>query len=92
MWSMVNTFDPDWCTPPGGTIEDILGLRAIRYSEFAVAIGLSLYQLFDLLDGDLEIDYQLATQLAAVLGSTTEFWLAREADYRQGLASGKIKC
>ena len=60
-----------------------------RYDQFAAEMNISIHQLDDLLVGDLEINSVLADKLSAILGSTPEFWLERERQYREALCESK---
>jgi HTH-type transcriptional regulator/antitoxin HigA len=75
-------FAPDWCSPPGDTIKDALACRGLSSDRLGVTLGLSGSTLVDLLSGDLAIDAGLADGLAAALGGSRQFWLKREALYR----------
>ena len=83
-------FDPDWCSPPGGTIKDILRVRSpiLSVEELGKRIGLDLHTTLDLLEGDALLTPAIAKGLSEVLGSSVEFWLNREQHYREGLAKG----
>lgn len=83
---MSHAFEPDWCSPPGDTIADILTQRRLSTGEFAVRIGLTSTEALDLIAGRFIITAELASRLSVVLGSTTTFWGNREAQYRADLA------
>jgi plasmid maintenance system antidote protein VapI len=69
-------------SPPGDTILDILEERKISRLQFEQIIGLSEGSVDDLISGDLCITPNVATRLSETLGSTPEFWMNREKDYR----------
>lgn len=75
-------FDSDWASPPGDTITDLLEERDWSLEFLAEKLNLTEEQARDLLVGKLAITPELALQLEQVLGSTAEFWLNREAQYR----------
>lgn len=81
---MVNndTFLPNWISPPGETISDILEEMNLSLVEFADQIGYSLNQAKDLIQGKAPLTNELATQLEYTLGASAEFWLNRETQYR----------
>jgi len=79
------TFQTDWASPPGDTIKDLLEERSLSVKEFSQRIGHSFVNTKGLLNGNLEIDDQLAERLVEVLGSTTSFWRSREELYREDL-------
>ena len=76
-------FRPDWSSAPGDTITDILRERAISEVTFASLMSLSLEQARDLLQGRSTVTIALARDLAGLLGSSVEFWVARDYQYRQ---------
>lgn len=79
---LMSGFKPDWVSPPGHTIQSILATRKTSVVDFAEQIGLSLHEVQLLFIGKYKIDQPLAAKLAATLGSTERFWLARETKYR----------
>jgi HTH-type transcriptional regulator / antitoxin HigA len=85
---MVDTapFAPDWVSPPGETIATVLRERGVSSAEIAGKLNRSEAAFRGLLLGQTEIDRVLARELARELGTTEQFWLKREEQYRQGLA------
>lgn len=79
-------FQPDWVSPPGDTISDALAEQDLTQAEFAARTGFTRKHVNDLVRGRATITAETAIKLAAVLGGTSEFWLAREAQYRSALA------
>jgi len=77
-------FNPDWASPPGDTIQDIIDADGISRDRLALMIGVEASQIDGLLEGRMEIGYDLAERLGR-LWSTKEFWLARERNYRRDL-------
>jgi HTH-type transcriptional regulator/antitoxin HigA len=75
-------FNPDWVSPPGDSIQNLIELRKLSIKEFAQKVGLSLYEVQLLLVGKYKIDKVLAEKLSQILGSSARFWLKREAQYR----------
>lgn len=67
--------------------------RKKRVSSAALAgkLGLSDDDLPRLLNGDLPITATQAEKLATHIGASPNFWLAREAQYRQNLQSLKVE-
>lgn len=80
-----STFSPDWVSSPGDTIEDLLEERDWTKTELARRLGVTKKHLNELLRGRATLSADMAARLAMVLGSTEEFWLRREAQYRAGL-------
>ena len=79
-------FAPDWLSPPGDTIADVLEERGWSQAEFAQRIDYTPKHVNQLLRGKAPISEETALRLERVLGSTARFWLQREAEYREALA------
>ena len=79
-------FAPDWVSPPGDTILDLIEHRGWSRAEFASRVGLDEAQTDSLISGGFVLDAALAESLAQTFGSTAAFWLRREANFRSGLA------
>lgn len=75
-------FAPDWVSPPGETIADVLDERGWTQAELADRLGFTRKHVNDLIQGRSTMTPDAAERLATVLGSTTGFWLRREAQYR----------
>ncbi|MCK7597078.1 ImmA/IrrE family metallo-endopeptidase [Microbulbifer sp. CAU 1566] len=78
-------FQPNWASPPGDTIKDILHEQNIEVSEFARTIEKSVRDATKLLKGNLPIDEELALDLEKIVGGSMEFWINREKQYRNDL-------
>ncbi|MEM6792338.1 MAG: helix-turn-helix domain-containing protein [Acidobacteriota bacterium] len=78
-------FDPDWLSPPGGTIEDLLEERSWTQTALAERLGFTTKHINGLIHGRVAITAPMAQRLSRVLGSTASFWLMREAQYRAAL-------
>lgn len=80
------SFNPDWVSPPGDTIADLLDERGWTRPEFANRLATSRRFVNQLILGEASINEATALELERVLGSTNRFWLNRESDYRAGMA------
>ncbi len=78
-------FRPDWVSPPGDTIGDLLRERQLSITEFAQRIGQTPEHVRDLLQGRLTITIAIARQLERVLGASVEFWMSRDFQYRHDI-------
>ena len=76
-------FRPDWVSPPGDTIQDILRERKLSISDFAKKVGSTEAEAAALLRGSARVTIALARQLTQTLGASVEFWMSREFHYRQ---------
>ena len=82
MTDTVSAFRPDWISAPGDTIEDIIDERGWTQAELAERTGFTRKHVNDLVKGRARVTPDAAERLSRVLGSTTQFWLVREAQYR----------
>lgn len=84
-------FAPDWTSPPGDTIADLLTERQIPVDELADRLALSIKNVNELLDGKHEISDELAGKLQINLGSTARFWRSREKQYRESILTPEAR-
>jgi len=77
---------PDWISPPGETILDVLEERGWSQADLAALMDYTPKHISLLLKGEASITEETAMLLKQVLGSTAGFWLEREAQYREALA------
>lgn len=82
----ISTFHPNWASKPGDTISDILKDRKLSIGSFAEKINYSKRETNDLIEGQLEINHEIACKLEMVLGASKDFWLNREFNYRKDLS------
>lgn len=75
-------FQPDWASPPGDTIADILDQRAITTQELRQYLHGLPVEVDHLLSGRTTITIALARRLHETLGGSVEFWMARDYHYR----------
>ncbi len=81
-------FDPDWCSAPGDTLRDILEHKRLSPDNLAALTQLDRTTVDGLLAGDVELTWDIARRLEMALGASAQFWINREADYRDGLRRG----
>lgn len=78
----MNPFSPNWVSPPGNTIQDILIEKRWTTEDFRKRMRMSKQEVDDLIEGRKQITPRIAANLSKTVGSTVEFWLKREEDYR----------
>lgn len=89
-------FEPDWVSPPGDSIADILEHLGKSPNDLAVAMNRTLRFVQGLLRGEEEITAIAASELANALQTlgggnigqgarSPRFWLTREQQYRDGV-------
>lgn len=75
-------YQPEWVSSPGDTILALLRSRGITTPQFIDRMGESAPTISALVSGQLPITIALARRLQFVLGSSVEFWMCRDALYR----------
>lgn len=80
-----HSFQPDWLSPPGDTISDLLDEKGISPVTFASKVKLTPGIAKKLLTGSVELTPEIAKELVQFLGATEKFWLKREQQYRADL-------
>jgi HTH-type transcriptional regulator / antitoxin HigA len=86
MMSNEITFSPDWVSPPGDTILEMLEQQRISLEQFAARLGTTLERIEGIVAGSVAITPEIARNLGIQLGGTPSFWLKRELQFRTGLA------
>ena len=79
-------FAPDWVSPPGETVLDMLEERRWTQAQLAERLGFSSKHVNQLIKGKVPLSEDAAIRLQNVLGGTVGFWLKREALYRERAA------
>lgn len=85
-------FRPDWVSPPGETIADLLEERDWSQADLASRLDYSTKHVSLLINGKVPLSEDTALRLERVLGGQAGFWLTREAQYqaqRARLAAAK---
>lgn len=75
-------FLPDWASPPGDTLADLLEERSMTQTELAERLGVSLKHVNRIIKGAASISAELALGLERVFGASAGFWMTREAQYQ----------
>ena len=90
MTPMTNTIEnryvPDFISPPGETLAEILEERNMSQSELAQRMGRPRKTINEVIKGKAEITSDTALQIELVLGTPSSFWIERERLYREYLA------
>jgi HTH-type transcriptional regulator / antitoxin HigA len=82
----LDDFSSNWISSPGATITDLLLEREYTIAHFAEDVHRTPYDVAQLLTGAARLTPDWANQLAEILGSTSDFWLRREQQYRSDIA------
>lgn len=86
MIETTRSFTPDWVSPPGDAIAELLEERDWTQVQLAERLGFTTKHISLLINGKAPINEETALKLERVLGSTAAFWLRYEAQYRASLA------
>ena len=86
MTEVLQPFTPDWISPPGETIADLIEERDWSQADLAKRLGYTSKHMSLLINGKASITEETALKLENVLGSSASFWLSRDAQYRAKLA------
>jgi addiction module HigA family antidote len=86
-----NQYVPDYVTPPGETIEEILVSIGMSKAELSDRIGKTPKHVGDIIKHGAPITPQTAMDLEKVLGTPASFWNNRERRYRESLARNEEK-
>lgn len=79
-------FAPDWVSPPGDTIFDLMEEREWTQAELAKRLGYSRKHTNQLIKGKAALTEDAAIRLSNVLGAPINYWLKRESQYRERAA------
>lgn len=80
-------FEPNWVTPPGATIIDLMDEKKVSVSFLAERFDKPVMSVARLLSGVEPLTYEWAVQIYKVFGASIDFWLKREEQYRSGFYS-----
>jgi len=78
----INEYNPDFVSPPGETLEELLDDRGISQREFAERTGRPFKTINEIIKGKTAITSETAIQFERVLGVSASFWDSREANFR----------
>ncbi|MBB1318162.1 ImmA/IrrE family metallo-endopeptidase [Shewanella sp. SR43-4] len=86
-----NDFYPDWVSPPGETIVELLDECGLSAEELGRKIGLSVHKSYKLLAGELKIENSLAYQLESTFNVSSRFWITRDEIYQDFKSRIEVK-
>ena len=79
-------FAPNYASPPGDTIAEILEERGMSQAELALRVGMAAKTVNEIVKGKAPITPATAIKLEHVLGVPASFWNTREQQFREKLA------
>ncbi|RUW71126.1 MULTISPECIES: ImmA/IrrE family metallo-endopeptidase [unclassified Mesorhizobium] len=77
----------DWFSAPAATVFDVLRERGISVPDFVSRTGLPTPQVEAVLFQDQRFDERFAERLSAVLGASSAFWMSRQQQFQEAIAS-----
>lgn len=81
-----NQYTPDYVSPPGETLQEVLEEQGITQAELAERTGRPKKTINEIINGKTAITPETALQLERVLNVPASFWNNRERQYREALA------
>lgn len=85
-----NQYEPDYVSPPGEVIKELLEDSNQRCQDLAKCLGISKKKMKEILSGTDVITPRIAKRLGKRFGTASEFWLRREELYREYLSRQDI--
>ena len=82
MTDVQSPFRPDWASPPGDTLAELLDEHSMTQTELADRLGVTLKHVNRVVKGAASISAELALGLEKVFGAPASFWMTREAHYQ----------
>ena len=86
-----NQYVPDYVTPPGETLQEILDTIGMSKAELAGRIGKTPKTIGEIIKHGAPITPTTAMELEKVLGTPASFWNNRERRYRESVARQQEK-
>lgn len=83
MNKLQNQYNPDYVSPPGETLLELIAERSISQMALAQRMERPKQIIADIIQGKAAITPEIALQLERVLGVSANFWMSREQHYRQ---------
>jgi len=81
-----NEFNPDYISPPGDTLQDVLDEKGMTQLELSKRTGRKTKTINQIIKGIAPITPETAIQFERTLGVPASFWNNREKLYREKLA------
>jgi addiction module HigA family antidote len=83
---IVNAYQPDYVSPPGETLAEILEEQSMTQAELAVRVGYSQETIDDIIQAKSALTLEFALALEQVFETPAAFWNRREQLYRDYVA------
>jgi addiction module HigA family antidote len=89
MDKVTTEYTPDFVSPPGETLEEVLDERGMTRRELAKRTGLATKTISQIITGNNALTPTTALKLERALGIPANFWNRREESYQEFLAREK---
>ncbi|MDF5726923.1 MAG: HigA family addiction module antitoxin [Rhizonema sp. PD38] len=86
-----NQYKPDYVSPPGETLEEVLEERGMSQAELAERTGRPKKTINEIINAKAAITPETALQLERVLGIPASFWNNRERRYQEAKVRAEEK-
>ncbi|MFZ2414560.1 MAG: HigA family addiction module antitoxin [Minisyncoccia bacterium] len=85
-------YKPDYATPPGATLKDLLNAYHMPQIELAQRLGKNKKTINEIIQAKAIITPEIASDLATVFGTSDNFWNNLESNYQfyKRMQNGKI--
>ena len=92
MITATTQFSPDFISPPGETLQDLIDERSMSQAQLAERMGRPVKTINEIIKGKAAITPETSLQLERVLGMPSSFWLIREQNPAfNGVPSGWLR-
>ncbi len=81
----MHRFEPDYVSPPGATLQEVLDELGMSQSDLAIRAGMAHKTINQIVNGVAPISVETADKLELVTGTPASFWNRRELAYREVL-------
>ena len=81
-----NQYVPDYVSPPGETLGEVLDSRGMSQADLADRTGRAKKTINEVIKGKAPLTPRMALELENVIGIPAGFWNSRESQYREYLA------
>lgn len=81
-----NEYAPDYVSPPGETLIEVLEMMGMSQAELAERTGRAKKTINEIVKGKAPITPKIALEFENVLGISASFWNNRESRFRECFA------
>jgi len=82
----LHRFSPDYCSPPGDSLKEMIEAIGMKRLDFSRYAGLALKTINEIVEGKQAITPEIAIHLEKALGAPASYWNNLEKNYREFLA------